>query len=75
MNKNNILPTAYAEQLVLNIGKAAVASNNYPSAWKLWKGWADLIIPEHYWKTEAGTDFLRQVKRNLQNMTVIRQTL
>lgn len=75
MNKDYLLPKAYAEQLVLNIGKAAASSNNYPSAWRLWKGWADLIIPEHYWKTESGSEFLRQVKRNLQNMTAIRYTL
>lgn len=72
MNKNNLLPKAYAEKMVLNIARAANASNNYPSAWRLWKGWADLIIPEEYWETEAGTDFLRQVKRNLQSMTALK---
>ena len=72
MNKDYILPTAYAEQLVLNIGKAAAVSNNYPSAWRLWKGWADLIIPKHYWDTEAGADFLSQTKRNLQSLTALK---
>lgn len=72
MNKTYLLPKAYADLLVLNIGKAAAASNNYPSAWRLWKGWADLIIPEHYWESETGADFLRQVKRNLQSMTALK---
>ena len=72
MSKEKLIPQSFAEQLVLNIAKAANASNNYPSAWRLWKGWADLIIPCSYWSTEGGAEFLRQVKRNLQSMTALK---
>lgn len=72
-NKDKLFSKAHAELLILNIAKAANASNNYPSAWRLWKGWADLIIPASYWDTEAGTEFLSQAKRNLQSMTALKK--
>lgn len=72
MSKEYTLPKAHAAQLVLNIGKAAAASNNYPSAWRLWKGWADTFIPSSFWATETGLDFLSQAKRNLQSMTALK---
>lgn len=73
MNTNEInrAATDIAAQLVGNIGRAAEVSRNYPSAWLLWKTWADELVPEEHWRTPGGAEFLRQVKRNLQNMTAM----
>lgn len=62
-----------ARELVANIGRAAAATNNYPDAWRLWKSWADNLVQPWYWATPLGAEFLRQTKRNLQNMTAIYQ--
>ena len=72
MSKEYTIPKAHAELLVLNIGKAAAASNNYPSALRLWTGWAKDIVPAAFWNTETGADFLSQTKRNLQSMTALK---